>query len=329
MTEETFYKDTDAGKWEDYVTGVFRREGNYMTFENLYQNVMKAIGDREHVRADEVKDVINMVYLNEVLCCDDLHPLFWLLRLDDYVVLKAPATITGITAAEPPVVTATSHGYANGDLITIYNVVGMTEVNERTFQVANRAANTLELTDLEGTNIVGGSFTAYTSGGTIHHRGAKLATTNKPVERIIADTIRIKGYSEPLHIIYPEEFENDGWWNSSTSRPTKFFHKKVFLNDGTEINYLMWTQCPDRAYTLRYWLEYRATVLSSVGDTPILPTKFHYAIEAGAITRLGENKVQVEAGVVWPAIYKKQLDAIRSYNRRFWERVERGDLYLI
>ena len=33
--------------------------------------------------------------------------------------LAAAKTITGITAANPPVVTATAHGYANGDVVKI------------------------------------------------------------------------------------------------------------------------------------------------------------------------------------------------------------------
>jgi hypothetical protein len=35
--------------------------------------------------------------------------------------------------------------------------------------------------------------------------------------------------------------------------------------------------------------------------------------------RLGVNAVQVEAGVIWPSIYKMNIDAIRSANRQWWE----------
>jgi len=73
----------------------------------------------------------------------------------------ATKAITGITAASPPVVTATAHGYANGDIVTIASVGGMTQVNGRAFVVANQTANTFELKGVDGT-----SYTAYTSGGT-------------------------------------------------------------------------------------------------------------------------------------------------------------------
>lgn len=75
-------------------------------------------------------------------------------------------TITGITAADPGVVTATAHGFENGDLVEIWGVVGMTEVNGNTYQVANKATDTFELTDpTTGEDIDTSGYTAYTSGG--------------------------------------------------------------------------------------------------------------------------------------------------------------------
>lgn len=70
-------------------------------------------------------------------------------------------TITGITQANPAVVTAAAHGFSNGDVVFLAGVVGMTEVNSRHFVVANAATNTFELT---GCNSTG--YAAYASGGT-------------------------------------------------------------------------------------------------------------------------------------------------------------------
>ena len=50
---------------------------------------------------------------------------------DNGQIVEASKTITAITKANPAVVTATSHGYTNGDHVWINNVVGMTEVNSR------------------------------------------------------------------------------------------------------------------------------------------------------------------------------------------------------
>lgn len=71
------------------------------------------------------------------------------------------ATITGATQANPVVITATAHPFVNGDSVRIEGIVGMTELNDNVFVVANAAANTFELTTTDGT-----AFTAYASGGT-------------------------------------------------------------------------------------------------------------------------------------------------------------------
>jgi hypothetical protein len=69
------------------------------------------------------------------------------------------ATITGISQANPAVVTA-SNNFSNGDIVFISNVAGMTEVNGLTFTVANASATTFELSGIDST-----AYTLYTSGG--------------------------------------------------------------------------------------------------------------------------------------------------------------------
>ncbi len=95
-----------------------------------------------------------------------------LLRSHNWIFAKKRAeailrrvSITGATQANPVVITATAHSFLDGDAIRINSVVGMTELNGNSYLIANKTANTFELTDLEGTNIDGTGFTAYTSGG--------------------------------------------------------------------------------------------------------------------------------------------------------------------
>ena len=80
---------------------------------------------------------------------------------DNGQITNASKTITGITQANPAVVTVSSHGYSNGDDVWINSVVGMTQVNGRRFRIANVTTNTFELQGVNSTN-----YTAYTSGGT-------------------------------------------------------------------------------------------------------------------------------------------------------------------
>lgn len=72
---------------------------------------------------------------------------------DGVRVREAAKTITGVANTFPHTVTSTAHGYANGDDVFIYGLVGMEVLNGRRFRVANVAANTFTLQDLEGSDI--------------------------------------------------------------------------------------------------------------------------------------------------------------------------------
>jgi uncharacterized repeat protein (TIGR01451 family) len=78
---------------------------------------------------------------------------------------STPQAVRGITQANPAVVTYSgADNYANGDRVIISDVVGMTEVNDKEFTVANvnTGANTFQLSGINSSG-----YTAYTSGGTI------------------------------------------------------------------------------------------------------------------------------------------------------------------
>ena len=94
---------------------------------------------------------------------------------DSGAVLEGDKTISGITKANPAVVTATSHGYSNGDEVVITAVAGMTEVNGKRFLVADKTTNTFELQDKDGVDINSSAFTAYSSGG-VANKVFELAT---------------------------------------------------------------------------------------------------------------------------------------------------------
>lgn len=81
-------------------------------------------------------------------------------------VLEAATAITGVTQANPGVVTDVAHGYVTGDWIYILSVGGMTQLNGNYYIVIRTGANTYTLTDLNGNAIDTTGFGAYTSGGT-------------------------------------------------------------------------------------------------------------------------------------------------------------------
>jgi hypothetical protein len=94
---------------------------------------------------------------------------------DNGQILESNVTISGATQANPVVVTATGHSYDNGDEISITGVAGMTELNNKRYLVANKTTNTFQITNVDGTNINGTGFTAYTSGG-VANRVYEIAT---------------------------------------------------------------------------------------------------------------------------------------------------------
>ena len=115
-------------------------------------------------------------------------------------VLEGDKTISAITKANPAVVTATGHGYSNGDEVVISGVVGMTEVNSKRFLVANKTTNTFELTDKDGTNINSSTFTTYTSGGVAN----KVFEITTPYTTAQLFDLKFAQSADVMYITHPE-----------------------------------------------------------------------------------------------------------------------------
>ena len=298
-----------------------------MQFSTIYGDVCKAIGDLSNVRIDEVKAVVNMVYLSELLNADSDRPMFFLRRFDDSITTKDSDTIVSITKASPAVMTTTADTYQTGDVIQSFDVVGMTDIEHRVFKLTRTGAKTYNLYSLDGTIVNSTNFVAVATGGTIYHRGTVLSAAVKSIERITWN-----GYTDELIPLNSKELEEStSYWDDDTSRPLYFNHYQTFTTTGTQIDIIMWFNLPDTNYQMRLWFEYSPAAMSSDSEYPVLPPQFHGAIEAGSITRLGENKTQVEAGVVWPQLYKMQVEALVSYNRKLWKQYDnkRSDIYLL
>jgi hypothetical protein len=78
-------------------------------------------------------------------------------KFNEYVIYNnvTPKAITSSTDATPIVVTANTHGFANGDLVLVYGHSTNVAANGIR-KVANKTANTFELVDIDtGANIAG------------------------------------------------------------------------------------------------------------------------------------------------------------------------------
>lgn len=143
-------------------------------------------------------------------------------------VLEAAKTITGVTQANPGVVTATSHGFSNGDDVFIQGVVGMTRLNLRWFRVAGQTTHTFQLTDpVTGANVSTAAFAAYVSGGTVA-RVYTIATPYDSDDLLQLDYVQSADVMTITHRSYaPRELGRTGhasWTLSTISfEPTQGF----------------------------------------------------------------------------------------------------------
>lgn len=109
-------------------------------------------------------------------------------------VLEAAKTITAITKANPGVVTSASHGFVAGDWVFITGVVGMTQLNGKSFIVGTVTTNTFQLHTLDDAPLDTTAYTTYVSGGTAA-RYFELATPY-----VIADVALLK-YAQSADVL--------------------------------------------------------------------------------------------------------------------------------
>lgn len=113
---------------------------------------------------------------------------------------RANSAIAGITKANPAVVTYTgADNFANGDLVYIFDVAGMTEVNNLVFEVANvsTGANTFELSGVDSS-----AYTAYSSGGVVSPAQVPEFTTTAD-SAIVSVRFQGHGLSEGAIVVLP------------------------------------------------------------------------------------------------------------------------------
>ena len=118
---------------------------------------------------------------------------------DNGIITESNKTISGATQANPGVITATSHGYSNGDHIIVSSVVGMTELNGKTFKVANKTTNTFELQDVDGNNVNTTSYTAYGSAGVAN----KIYEIASPYSTADLPTIKFAQSADLMYLVHP------------------------------------------------------------------------------------------------------------------------------
>lgn len=119
---------------------------------------------------------------------------------DQAQVLETAVNITGITQANPAVVTAVAHGYSTGQEVYLSAIGGMTTLNGRNFKITVLSANTFSLQYMDGTNVNSTAFTAYTSGGTTE----RVYTAVSPYDEADVFDLRFTQSADVLYITHPD-----------------------------------------------------------------------------------------------------------------------------
>lgn len=130
--------------------------------------------------------------------------------VDCGLTYDAPVTMTGVSNANPTVVTAPAHGFTNGMTVLINDVVGMTFadspnipdntganatdfpdytsfINDKLYVVQGVTTNTFTLKDTQGNNIDSTLWGSYVSGGTVR----KLVTTITGLDYLDGQSVSI------------------------------------------------------------------------------------------------------------------------------------------
>lgn len=148
-------------------------------------------------------------------------------------ILNTLLPITGITRANPGVVTAAAHGYSNGQQVYISGVWGMPQVNDQFFTVAGATTNTFQLQDPFGNPINTTNYGAWTANGTV----GSVYTLVTPYAIADLPTIRWAQVGDVMYIVHPnyapEKLVRSGFTNwtlgtfSRTNDPFSGFNLNI------------------------------------------------------------------------------------------------------
>lgn len=210
-------------------------------------------------------------------------------------------TITGITAANPGVVTTSAaHGYENGDIVYIQGVVGMVEVNNRSFTVANKTSTTFEIEDTSG-------HTTYSSGGEAIKEGVDSRYSILPNDFLGERGVYITASSRrPLQYVSPVEMDRESV--TTTGRPD------LYTINGEEFEF---EKAPDETYdgVMRY---FAAVEPLSAGNTTNKILELHPDLYLyGALLASAPYMMHDERIGVWNSLYEvAKNDANKSARKQ-------------
>ncbi|WP_299444690.1 ubiquitin-activating E1 FCCH domain-containing protein [uncultured Rhodospira sp.] len=221
--------------------------------------------------------------------------------VDSGLTLDSPLPITNITRANPGVVTSNGHGLSNGDKVRIRDVVGMTQVNRRTFTVATATTNTFELSGVDTSG-----YDKYVIGGTVRKEVSELSG----LDHLEGSTVSILADGA----VHPDRVVEDG--SISLARSASLVHVGLpFMFYGETQRFIgggrLGTDQGQKARISRIVMRLHNTLGLKIGLGP-RPTKFSEVLFRDGSDRMdsppplwtGDKEVSLEGG--WtnePTVY--------------------------
>lgn len=145
------------------------------------------------------------------------NPIVWKnVAVSMQSAIAAAKTITSITNANPGVVTATGHGFENGDIIYL-DIQGMHQVNEKAVRVAGKTTDTFQLEGVDTTlfdTFVSGSAAKVTLGTSVT-TATTISSSGGDFDFIDTTTIHQNAKSQMPGLPNSATFTMDHIWDAS------------------------------------------------------------------------------------------------------------------
>lgn len=115
-------------------------------------------------------------------------------------VLETPINIAAATNGNPLVMTVIGHGYTTGDWGYVTGMLGMTELNGKTFKIVVLTVNTFTLLDMYDQPVNGSAYGVWTSGGTI----GRVYTLTTPYSADDLATLKFTQSADVMTLVHPD-----------------------------------------------------------------------------------------------------------------------------
>uniref|UniRef100_A0A6M3XM26 Putative tail tubular protein n=1 Tax=viral metagenome TaxID=1070528 RepID=A0A6M3XM26_9ZZZZ len=237
----------------------------------------------------------------EIASLNGVLPMAWNRETYDEIFTRYYASVSGITKANPGVITADSvdpdltsdHGFQTNDIVYIAGNGGMERLNKRLFRAKRASATTLTLLTLDGqTGINTTDYETWSSGGTIYHAGIVLpASTIQPTDSwVISRVWGVTFDKYPCNPVTEERAMADRYIDAG-GRPGAWRYQKYTYSDFTLTNIdhiVFWYGMPGMRYNVEVKIEKSYPDISTFDKTsyPPHPIEIHDYVWHRALANL-------------------------------------------